>query len=107
MIDITKDKKGEGFTFTKTQNILGIDFHKQLNISPDEMSTLCEWFAYHFFTTKPCTSLEEVKDRLDAINSVHIAGHVSYTEFNGKILSSDMTREEINDKIFGKLKDRR
>lgn len=106
MIEIEKSNKGDTFTITQTKRIVGIDFHKQMSLTPDEMSRLYEWFIDHFMRTPPCTSLEMVKDRLALIHSVS-PEKVTYTEFNGKLLSSDMTRSEITNKVFGKLEDRR
>lgn len=107
MIDLTKDKKGEGFTLTKTQNILGINFHKQLNISPDEMNDLYMWFFHHFIRIEPCTSIEEAIERLlsKRIDDER-CGNTTYTQFNGKVLSTKMSKHEIYEKVFGKLEDR-
>lgn len=64
MIEITKDKKGDSFIITKTQKIAGINFHKQINLSPEEMNDLYMWFFHHFIRIEPCTSLEEAILRL-------------------------------------------
>lgn len=105
MIEIEKSSKGDTFTIAQTKRIVGIDFHKQMSLTPGEMSRLCEWFDYHFMRTPPCTSLDEVKDRLALIHSVS-PEKITYTEFNGKLLSSDMTSTEITEKVFGKLEDK-
>lgn len=105
MIEIGKDGKGDTFTITQTKRIVGIDFHKQMSLAPDDMSTLSDWISNHFIYVHPCTVFKDIKDRLAFIHSLS-PNKVVYTEFNGKLLSSDMTRSEMNEKIFGKLKDR-
>lgn len=107
MIDITKDKKGEGFILTKTQNILGIDFHRQLNISPDEMDDLYMWFFHHYIRIMAGTSIDEAIELLQTKNiDDKRCGSTTYTQFNGKVLSTKMSKHEVYEKVFGKLKDR-
>lgn len=40
MIEITKDRKSDCYTITKTTRVEGIDFHSQLSLSPEEMVEL-------------------------------------------------------------------
>lgn len=101
MIDIKQDHKGEGFRISQTQNIEGMDFHKELNLSPNDMDDLATWVYFHYAYLEPGTSIEKAYKQMNDMIIPVDKDFIVYSYFNGVSINSNMSFDELYQKVIG------
>lgn len=101
MIDIKQDHKGEAFRITRSQNIEGIDFHKELNLSPGEVNNLAFWFHFHYAYLPIGTSIDDAYKLMKEKVLPSDKCYTVYSYFNGVSINSNMSLDELYQKIIG------
>lgn len=101
MIEIQKDPKADAFNITQTISTEQGDYHKQITLNVTDLDCMFRWLRWNFIEPLVGSSLEKCINELKkAHDNDDILHNTKYANFNGTLISSDLSVEDAYQKVF-------